>query len=89
MPGPAKGRGVGFGLFDARHLVRPEILLRAPIVARYTEIPMPPAELATYAGRYTAENVGELDIIRDNDHLTLRVAVDWGLPRAASSRISR
>ena len=65
----------------ARHLLRPEIPLQTPTLARHTEIPMPPAELAAYVGRYNAEDVGEFNIIRDDDHLTLRLPVDWGLPQ--------
>jgi D-alanyl-D-alanine-carboxypeptidase/D-alanyl-D-alanine-endopeptidase len=64
----------------ARHLLRPEIPLGIPRLAKHNEIPMPAAALDAYAGRYAVEDVGIFDITNHGDHLALRVPVDWGLP---------
>jgi len=65
----------------ARHLLRPELPLETPSLAKHAEIPIPAAALEAYAGRYVAEDVGDFNIIQDGDHLILQTPVDWGLPR--------
>jgi serine-type D-Ala-D-Ala carboxypeptidase/endopeptidase len=85
---PAKRTGVVVlsnqqnGVADiARHLLRPEIPLEPPSVARHREISMPAVALADYLGLYSAEDVGFFRITREGDHLVLTVPVDWGLPK--------
>jgi len=85
---PAKRTGVVVlsnqqqGVADiARHLLRPEIPLATPSLAKHREISMSALALDDYRGLYRAEDVGVFRITLEGDHLVLAVPVDWGLPK--------
>ena len=64
----------------ARHLLRPELPLEKPAIAKHKETSLAPTLLDGYVGSYAADGVGVFNIRRENDFLTLQLPADWGLP---------
>ncbi len=65
----------------ARHLLRPEIPLAKPLLAKRTEIALDGAVLDTYVGQYEARGEGAFHIAREGDFLTFVAPESWGLPK--------
>jgi serine-type D-Ala-D-Ala carboxypeptidase/endopeptidase len=65
----------------ARHLLRPDVPLETPVLARHAEIALAASVLDSYAGRYEAEDEGVFQVIREADFLVLQLPAGWGLPR--------
>jgi D-alanyl-D-alanine-carboxypeptidase/D-alanyl-D-alanine-endopeptidase len=64
----------------ARHLVRPDFPLDKPAVTRHKEVPLDPATLRSYAGRYEDPDEGIFELRLDGNFLTFLAPSDWGLP---------
>jgi len=64
----------------ARHLLRPEVPLTPPTRMR-REIPMDPAVLDGYRGRFEAPGEGVFIIEREGRFLMVQPPADWGLPK--------
>jgi serine-type D-Ala-D-Ala carboxypeptidase/endopeptidase len=63
-----------------RHLLRPESALESPVVTKHTEVPLDPAMLNSYAGRYEVKDEGIFRVMRENGFLTFQMPPGWGLP---------
>lgn len=65
----------------ARHLLRPSVPLQRPTATRRREVPLDPALLAAFAGRYEAQGEGVFTVVRERAFLTIQPPEDWGLPK--------
>lgn len=65
----------------ARHLLRPSVPLHKPTSAKQKEVALPPAMLASYAGKYEAAGEGVFVIELGDGRLTIEAPSDWGLPK--------
>jgi D-alanyl-D-alanine-carboxypeptidase/D-alanyl-D-alanine-endopeptidase len=63
-----------------RHLLRPDFALEKQVVTKHTEVPLDPAMLDAYAGRYEVKDEGIFRVMRENGFLTFQMPPGWGLP---------